>query len=661
MKPDFSGWATKNNILCSDGRTIMPGAFQHQDGAKVPLVWNHNQDVPGNVMGYGILTHKDEGVWIDAYLNSSASAEETRELIKHGDVGSLSIRANRLQEKAKQVFHGMINEVSVVLTGANPGALIQHINLEHSADGEGDDAIIFTGLELAHAEGDNDVAEGNNSNTDSTSGETVADVVESMNEKQKKALYYLVGQAAEGEGSDDDAEHSDNDESLEHSQNGNNVTRNTFSQADGNGVDLSHKTLSHAQRQAIINDAQKMGSLHDAVLMHAEEYASYGVNNLELLFPDAKAIDNTPEFIKRQTEWVTGVLNGVDKRPFSRIKSLHSDITHEEARARGYIRGNLKKEEFFGITSRETTPTTIYKKQKLDRDDIIDVTTLDLVKWVWGEMRLMLNEEIARAILIGDGRPAEDPANPGQPNPDKIAEPTNTLSAGKGIRSIANDHEFYAYQHVMANGVNAAAMIKDLVRQRRHYKGTGTPKFYTTTDIVTDMLLLEDKMGRALYETRAALAAKLNVSEIVEVEVFESDPTLVGIIVNLRDYVVGTDKGGEITTFDDFDIDYNQYKYLIEGRMSGALVKHRTALVIRRAEGTEVVANAPTFDSATNTITIVPTTGVVYTNAVTDAVLTGDVVITEDTWVQAEATSGHFLKANSTTEWAFTFNPTAGA
>lgn len=649
MEPDFSGWATRSNLLCSDGRTILPGAFQHQDGAKVPLVWNHNQASSSNILGHAILTHYDEGVYADAFFNGSESAQEARELIKHGDVNALSIRANRLKEANGEVRHGNINEVSVVLTGANPGALIDYVNLAH-ADGEQSDgeADIYTGFELTyinHADEGDTVAE--ETNTEG-SGETVKDIVDSMSEKQKNVLFYLVGEASDDNGSDDSVEQSDNDTSIEHSQEGNNVSRNTFTAAEG-GANLSGKTLSHAQRQAILDDAQKMGSLKEAILVHAEDYASYGVNNLELLFPDAKALNNTPEFIKRETEWVGSVLSGVNKVPFSRIKSLHADITHEEARARGYIRGNLKKEEFFALTSRETTPATIYKKQKLDRDDIVDVTTIDLVAWLWQEMRLMLNEEIARAILIGDGR---DPSSE-----DKVAEPLNSLAPGKGIRSIANDHEFYAYQYTLANGANTATMIKDLVRQRRHYKGSGTPVFYTTADILTDMLLLEDKMGRALFATKAELAAKLRVSDIVEVEVMESKPDLVGIIVNLKDYTVGTDKGGEITTFDDFDIDYNQYKYLLEGRMSGALTKHRTAIVIKRGTGTAVVPEAPTFDSATNTITIPAQTGVQYTNGGVD--VSGTVVITEDTWIQAEATSGYYIQPNSTTEWAFTYN--AGA
>lgn len=659
MEPDFSGWATRNNLRCSDGRTILPGAFEHQDGARVPLVWNHNQDVPGNIIGHAILEHRDEGVWAKAYLNDSTQARQTKALIQHGDINALSIRANKLQERAKSVRHGNINEVSVVLVGANPGALIEEINLTH-ADGEDllDEAIVYTGFEIVHADGED--SEKNDTNTESGENnsedgdESVADIVDSMNEKQKNVLMYLLGEAtSDAEDSDDSAEHSDNNnDTLEHNQEGTIVSRNTIAEAETSGQTIVGKQLSHADRMTILKDAEKLGSLQKSIEMHAEELShaanadtTYGINKLELLFPDAVAIENTPEFIKREDAWVAGVLSGVTKRPFARIKSLHADITHEEARARGYVRGNLKKEEFFGLQSRTTTPATIYKKQKLDRDDIIDATTVDVVKWLWAEMRMMLNEEIARAILIGDGR---DPSSP-----DKVKEPINSMAPGEGIRSIANDHEFYAYQAVLPAGQNTANMINALIRQRRFYKGSGQPTFYTTADVLTDMLLLEDKLGRALYPTKAELAAKLRVADIVEVEVMETKPDLLGIMVNLKDYVVGTDKGGEISSFDDFDIDYNQYKYLLEGRMSGALVRYRTAIVFKRAEGTEVVPAAPTFNAETNTITIPTTAGVEY--SINGEVKTGDVVITEDTWVAANPKPGNYIKPNSTTEWAFTY------
>ena len=645
MEPDFSGWATKNNMLCSDGRTIMPDSFKHQDGAKVPLVWNHQQNDPGNVIGYAVLKHREEGVWTDAYLNNTERAEDTRELIRHGDVNMLSIHANNLKEKAKQVLHGMIREVSVVLAGANPGAYIETVNLSHSDGDEVEEAIIYTGLTFSHADQEDDVAEETSNNDENKSEKTVKDVVESMTEEQKNALFYLLGASSEEESSDE-AEHSDNNsETITHSQEDGSMTHNIF---EGTDTKVGDK-LTHAQQQAILNDAKKLGSLKEACLMHAEQY---GVNDIELLFPEARTLTNTPEFVKRDTEWVDGVLSGVNKVPFSRVKSLHSDITHEEARAKGYIKGNLKKEEFFGLTQRKTGPATIYKKQKLDRDDIIDATTLDVVNWLWQEMRLMLNEEIARAILIGDGREVSDP--------DKVKAPSNTLSDGDGIRPIATDHEFYAYQVKLPAGQNTANMIKALVRQRRYYKGTGNPTLYTTEDVLTDMLLLEDKLGRPLYDTEAALATKLRVSKIVPVEVMESDPELIGIFVNLRDYTVGTDKGGQITSFDQFDIDYNQYKYLIEGRMSGALTKHRSAVVVRRAAGTEVVATAPTFDEETNTLTIPTTEGVQYF-VNNEPATAGDQTITEDTWVQADPKAGYFLKANSTAEWSFTYNAEAAA
>jgi hypothetical protein len=582
-KPDFSGWATKANLRCSDGRTIMPDAFKHQDKMQVPLVWQHGHSDPGNVLGHAILEHHDEGVYTYGYFNENASAKNAKTLVQHNDIKALSIFANKLIEKAQQVSHGIIREVSLVLAGANPGALIDNIELQH-ADGElvtiEDEAIIYTGETLQH--------EGQADDEPEEEDDTVQDVYDDMSNEQKEVVHYLVGAALETKAapSGDKPNIAQNGakpalDTITHDNGGRTMKRNIFEQQNPAGDDEKHE-LSHDAVKGIAADAMKRGSLKAAVEAYALEH---GINDIDVLFPDAKTITSTPEWDKRRTEWVASVLNGTRHSPFSRIKSIVADITVDTARALGYIKGNMKKEEFFGLTSRVTTPTTIYKKQKLDRDDIIDITDFDVVTWLKGEMRLMLDEELARAVLIGDGRPAADPANAANPNPDKIRDPAGAVD-GAGIRSVLNDHDLYAAK-VNIEDANTllssdpSAVVDAILLEMSQYKGSGQPTFYTTLPVLTKLLLARDTMGRRLYRTASDLASELTVSNVVPVEVMETNANLLGIIVNLQDYTIGADRGGDISMFDDFDIDYNQYKYLIETRVSGGLTKLRSALVVK--------------------------------------------------------------------------------
>lgn len=561
MNFDFSGWATKHNIKCSDGRTIAPDAFKDCDGLKVPLVWQHQHNDPGNILGHATLETRPDGVYAYGTFNDSEPGKLAKELVQHGDISSLSIYANKLVEKSKNVLHGQIREVSLVLSGANPGALIDNVVLAH---GDGydvveDEAIIYSGAELSHSD-DNEkeapVAETKDSE------KTVQDVFNSMSDEQKHVVYYMIGAALEAENSDN-AQHSDTDydeETLMHN--------NIFEGSDESTTDDA--VLSHADMETILTDAKKNGSLKEAFLAHA---GTYGIDEIDILFPDAKALSNTPDFIKRRTDWVSTVLNGTRHTPFSRIKSMQADITADEARAKGYIKGNLKKEEVFRLLKRVTTPTTIYKKQKLDRDDIIDITDFDVVVWLKAEMRLMLDEEIARAVMIGDGREITDE--------DKISE--------EHIRPIAKDDDLYAHKVVLKD-TSAVTIFEQALRSRTVYEGSGNPTMFTTSGLVADMLLEKDTQGRRLYETEEALRAALRVSSIVEVPIMDGfkytnadgkTVTPVAILVNLNDYVIGADRGGAVSMFDDFDIDYNQQKYLIETRISGALVKPKTALVFQ--------------------------------------------------------------------------------
>ena len=568
---DFSGWATKANLKCSDGRTIMKDAFKHNDGQTVPLVWNHQHNDPNEVLGHALLENRDEGVYAYCTFNDTESGKTAKLLVQHGDVNALSIYANQLKQKMSNVLHGNIREVSLVLAGANPGASIDSI-IMHGEESD-EEAIIYTGEEitLAHSSDAKDsegtTKEDNKMADDikKTDGEeTVADVFNTLSEKQKTVVYAMIGQALEDAGvTDDDDE--DYEDEMGHSEGDDYMKRNVF-----DNDEQQDDVLSHAAMETIIGDAKRFGSLKESFLAHADEY---GIEQIDYLFPEAKTLNNPPEFIKRDTGWVSTVMGAVHHTPFSRIKSVFANITEDEARAKGYIKGNLKKEEVFSLLKRTTTPTTIYKKQKLDRDDVIDITDFDVVAWLKSEMRIMLDEEIARAILIGDGRLSS--------SDDKINE--------SNIRPVVSDSELYTIRQKVSVATNATdddkakAMIKSAVKARKNYKGSGNPTFYTTEDWLTNALLLEDTQGHRLYKNDADVAAAMRVSKIVTVPVMEGvkgpeGGDLIGIIVNLADYNVGADKGGAVNMFDDFDIDYNQQKYLIETRCSGALVKPYSAI-----------------------------------------------------------------------------------
>lgn len=582
MKADFSGYASRANVQCSDGRTIMPNAFKDADGTTVPLVWQHGHSAIDNVLGHAELENRADGLYAYGYFNDSNSGQNAKHAVEHGDVKSLSIYANQLQQDGGNVQHGVVREVSLVLAGANPEARIDNVYLKH-ADGSQEEledaARIFSG-ELIHSEGgEAEKTSEDNSSSEENEERTVADVLETFNDEQRTVLDYLVGQAAAE--SADDEEDDDNEEATtesgeaKHSDNSEGDTlmhKNVFEKNDTATVKAGDNVLSHSDVTDILEDARtRTHSLHQSILAHAES-KGYGVDNIEFLFPDAKTVENTPEFVSRQMEWVSSVLNGARKIPFSRIKTLYADITADEARAKGYITGNMKKEEFFGLAKRETSPTTIYKKQKLDRDDIIDVTTMDIVSWLWAEMRVMLDEEIARAILVGDGRDVEDE--------DKIDETK--------IRPIATDHEFFTHKIAVKKDISAEEMVEAVIRAKRHYKGSGDLTFYTSEYLITEMLLEKDQLGRRLYADTNALKAALGVSSIQTLDILDPDTMnpdstiagLKGILVNIRDYTIGTDRGGEIARFDDFDIDFNQYKYLLEGRMSGSLTKRKSAISI---------------------------------------------------------------------------------
>ena len=575
MKYDFSGWATKNNIKCSDGRTILRDAFKHNDGQTVPLVWNHQHNESANVLGHAVLENREEGVYAYCTFNDTEAGKNAKLLVEHGDVTALSIYANQLKQSGSNVMHGTIREVSLVLAGANPGAFIDSI-IRHGEFCE-DEAVIYTGedLTLEHADqkpsDKEDKAGEDNKGDGKVEGKdqkTIKDVVDSMSEEQKNVLYALVGQALEGKEMAQSAiEENNNIEDGGEQE----MKHNVFEGRETDKKDV----LSHDAMETIFKDAKRYGSLKESFLAHADQY---GIKDIEWLFPDAKNVNVPPDFIKRDDSYVQKVMRGVHHVPFSRIKSMHADITADQARAKGYIKGKLKKEEVFTLLKRTTSPTTIYKKQKLDRDDVVDITDFDVVAWLKMEMRMMLDEEIARAILVGDGRLSSDD--------DKINEMC--------IRPIATDADLYCVKApvTVASAATedeiAKAFIRTVIKSRKEYKGSGSPTLFTTEDVLTNCLLLEDKNGRIIYDTVEKLATALRVKEIVTVEVMEGAKTkvenqekpLMALMVNLVDYYVGADKGGAVNMFDDFDIDYNQQKYLMETRCSGALVKPYSAIAV---------------------------------------------------------------------------------
>nr|DAE44336.1 MAG TPA: major capsid protein [Caudoviricetes sp.] len=584
---DFAGWATRNNVRCADGRTIMQNAFKENDGQKVPLVWNHRHDDPYTVLGHALLENRDEGVYAYCKFNNTESGQNAKELVQHGDITSLSIYANRLQQDGGNVIHGVIREVSLVLAGANPKAVIRNV-IQHGEELNDEAQIYFDEpLALEHADEDKKekektMVEEKKEEEEKTmadekktaeSEETIADVIATFNEKQKKVFYGLVGQVL--------SEKENNNESEED----NSVKHNVFDRDDEN----QENVISHADLQEVLKDAKRNGSLRESAIQHGLEdlqymaHADYGVDPVDYLYPDARNVTATPQMIQRDTAWVGKVMQGVHHTPFSRVKSLFANITADEARARGYVKGNRKLEEVITLLKRSTTPTTVYKKQKMDRDDIIDITDFDVVAWLKGEMRGMLEEEIARAILVGDGRSSS--------SDDKINE--------MNIRPIWTDDDLYTIKAAVTPAQNATAedtaklMIKQIIKARKDYKGSGNPTLFTTEDMLTDMLLIQDTTGRDIYDTEEKLRTKLRVKEIVTVPVMEGltrtdgeskTRKLAGIIVNLNDYNVGADKGGAINMFDDFDIDYNQEKYLIETRCSGAMIKPYSAIAVEVVE-----------------------------------------------------------------------------
>lgn len=756
QKPDFSGWASVNNQKCSDGRTIMDGAFAHMDKKKVPLVWQHQHNDPGAVLGHAILENRAFGVFCHGYFNGTEAGLQAKEMVKHKDVEALSIFANNLNERrvngGREVYHGDIKEVSLVLAGANPGAVIENVNIVHGESFEtiDDEAYIYNeqGLELSHSDDEDpseenteptnveensgnteadasaehsdtsvqevldslndeqkdvvhsllqgalsgadaselqhadanmqavfdslngtqkivvhhligealahadELSEGDNMPTNDETLEhadkTVQDVFDSFTEEQKNVVYFMIGEALEaaeagtGEAAQSGLSEEDKESFLAHFDNQiqegfNNMKHNLFEQVGNVSDNASSNTLTHAQFATLVDAAKTNhnGSLKEA-LAHA---ATYGFENIDILFPDAKNPDGTPQTFKRRTEWVNDVLTSVRTTPFARIKTVVADLTYDEARAKGYVKGNLKKDEVIKLLKRVTTPTTIYKKQKLDRDDTIDITDFNVVAWLKAEMRLMLDEELARAILIGDGREVD--------NEDKVDE--------DHIRPVAHDDEFYAHVVELAPDTEANDIVEAVLYSRRHYRGTGNPTFYTTDAILTDLILQKDKVGRRLFETEQALAAALRVRNIVTVDVMDGDTDVVGILVNLADYTVGADAGGRIGMYDDFDIDYNQYKYLIETRVSGALTVPKSAIVIKKDPGIVVTPQQPAYNASTHVITIPSQTGVKYFIDNVEVSAGAQPTITESTEVEARPTAGYSFPHGTDADWYFQY------
>lgn len=553
---DFCGWVTKNDLQCGDGRIIRRDAFKHNDGDVVPLVWNHRHDDISNILGHVVLQNRQEGVYGYGCFNDTENGEHGKEILKHGDIASLSIYANHLQEVGNDVIGGQIKEVSLVLAGANPGAYVDYM-IEHGEDSESEmEASYYEPIIVSDHTDAIQHADSDETDNDNNDNETVADVLDTLNDKQQFVVYNIIEDLLE------EIDNNQGDEDMKH---------NAFDQNDVNftGNDI----LSQSDMETIIKDGKKYGSLKESVLAHADDY---GIKQIDYLFPDYKNVTNEPIWIKRKTEWVEDVMSSVHHTPFSRIKSLFADIREDDARAKGYIKGKFKKEEVFSLLKRTTSPTTVYKKQKIDRDDLVDITDFNVVSWLKTEMRGMIDEELARAFLIGDGRLAS--------SDDKINE--------ENIRPIWTDADLYTIKDVISYKAGASdqdkakEFIRRVIKSRKLYKGSGNPVLYTTEDLIADCLLIEDQIGRRIYNTTVDLATVLRVSKIVPVEVMENKTrevegkthALMGILVNMNDYNVGADQGGALNMFDDFDIDYNQQKYLIETRCSGALVKPFSAI-----------------------------------------------------------------------------------
>lgn len=612
---DFSGWATRNNIKCSDGRIIRKNAFMHNDGQKVPLVWNHAYNDPLNVLGHALLENRDEGVYVYGKFNNTENGQNAKMLVQHGDVDQLSIYANQLKQQGSDVIHGAIREVSLVVAGANPGAYIENV-MAHSED-DGETAQIFTGefISLSHAD------QSSEEKTEDSDNETVRDVFDTLDEKQKKAVYAIIGQIVEDDESDEEeneVKHSDQepaddgetvrdvfntlnekqkkavyviigqiveeneddedeDAGIEHSdfEGGNETMKtNVFDQTQENEDTLQHSAIV----ANAIADAKRYGSMRESFIQHA---ATNNITNMDYLFPEPKSLNTPPEFIRDDTDWVSKVMNAVHHTPFSRVKSMFAQMDETEARARGYIKGKMKKDLALSVLKRTTLPTTVYIKMKMDRDDVVDITDFDVIAWQKAEMRGQLDRELARAMLIGDGRDLS--------SDDKINE--------QNIRPVLTDDDMYTIKYTVTDGVDynnttnshsendsvAKGVIRAAIKSRKEYKGSGQPTFFTTEDLLTELLLIEDQNGRRIYESVNTLATAMRVKEIVTVPEMEQLEDVYGIIVNMKDYNTGADKGGAVSMFDDFDIDYNQMKYLMETRMSGALVKPYSAIVLKKS------------------------------------------------------------------------------
>ena len=674
MEPDFSGWATKYGIRCSDGRIIDGTAFAHMDKKSVPLVWQHQHGDIANVLGHVELESRPEGMWANGFFNGTENGEMAKKMVLNKDLDSLSIFAKKLQQVGAHVQHGVLTEVSLVKGGANAEARIENVNIMHGDDIVGEDeteAIIFSGDSLQHdnSEGENIVTQktateekpGENLSHAATAtapaGDTsIQDVIDSMTDEQRNVMFALVDQAlaaddaqdlADGETAAHSSDITLDEESLAHIdgtiaekiKEGIATMGNVFEQ---NGTTVAQKErprLSVKQLQTILEDGPKFGSLKESFLAHADEY---GIEDINLLFPNSQLDQNGITYVSRRMEWVDVVLNAVHKSPFAKVKSLSADITPDEARAKGYVKGGLKKDEVIKMLRRETVPTTVYKKQKLDRDDIVDITEVDILTWIKGEMRVMLDEEIARAILVGDNRESDDE--------DKIDE--------EKIRPVAYDIDMYNTTVQLSSTLATDELIDAIVDGLNSYKGTGTPTFFTTRKVFTKMILSKDGVGRRLYATKAELAAALTVADVVTVEAMEINSDIVGVCVNLYDYNVGADKGGEINLFDFFDIDYNQQKYLLETRMSGALVKPKSAVTFVVDSANVVTPQAVTFTNSTGVAVVPNQTGVVYKNKDTGAILASGnqaaISVGQSLNIEAVPADGYGLTHNADREWNFT-------
>lgn len=563
---DFCGWATKNDLECSDGRIIRKDAFKHNDGQKVPLVWNHDHTDPYRVVGNAVLENREEGVYAYGSFNDSELGKTAKLYVEHGDINQLSIYANQLKQQGPNVMHGNIREVSLVLAGANPGAYIESV-ISHDDESD-EEAVIYTGenIEIHHADNSETSKEETKPMAENNK-KTVKDVFDTLTEEQKTVVYELVRQALENDGEEENDEMEQGDEDMKH-----NVFDNDTQ---------SNDTLAHSEiLNDIVADAKRYGSLKESFLQHA---AANNITNYNYLLPEPKSLNTPPEWIKDDDSWVAKVMRSVHHTPFSRVKSMFATLDENEARARGYIKGNMKKDLALSVLKRTTSPTTVYIKMKMDRDDIVDITDFDVVAWQRAEMRGQLDRELARAMLLGDGRELS--------SDDKINE--------QNIRPVLKDDDMYTIKYTVKSGQDykvttnsasdndsvAKGVIRAAIKSRKEYKGSGNPTFFTTEDLLTELLLIEDQNGRRIYDSINTLATAMRVKEIVTVPEMESHTDIYGIIVNMADYTTGADKGGAVNMFDDFDIDYNQMKYLMETRMSGALTKPYSAIVLKKEAG----------------------------------------------------------------------------